>query len=158
MAGRVEHNSNRFAGLAKGVSIDEVDSNGHTPLLRAIDNSHIDLALLLIKFGADPNAKPGRRTPLQATCKNGLVSIARALLAEGALVDAPDNHGNTPLHNAIYWGQSNLALLLMRFGADPNTKNWQEQTPLQRAKIKGMTNVVEALLANASIAPLSYSQ
>jgi len=55
--------------------------------------------------------------------------IAKALLREGAPVNARGNHGSTPLHVAAEFGNVAVAKALVEAGADPSLENDQGDTP-----------------------------
>ena len=96
--------------LAKGENIESRDKRGRTVLRAALWSSQVDAALLLIEKGADPNARDmgkdelTRQTPLHVTCRLGQPSVAKALLAKGAELDARDSYGYTPLMWAGSYG------------------------------------------------------
>jgi ankyrin repeat protein len=62
--------------------------------------------------------------------KYGLDHGAEFLLAHGAVVDARDNAGQTPLHYASARGDDSLAKLLLAKGADVNARDTHGKTPL----------------------------
>jgi ankyrin repeat protein len=75
------------------------------------------------------------------------------LLKHGADVDAVDDQGNTPLHEAagqgmpvsMGSGDPDLAEVmdtLLRHGADPRLRNDDGQTPLELARARGDRAVV----------------
>ena len=74
---------------------------GSAPLHEAAAGCHFDIALLLLKAGADPNAADiFGRTPLHFAAHYGCWNISRLLLEFGADLDAPDEDGRTPLDEA----------------------------------------------------------
>jgi hypothetical protein len=52
----------------------------------------------------------------------------------------------TPLHNAALNGHLKIVGILLNFGADPNSKGFNEETPLHDATANGHKNVVKKLL------------
>ena len=109
------------------------DEYGHsTVLLEAVKESDEQITLLLIKNGADVNAGDlGDMTPLHFAVLNGDVQIAEILIDNGANLDATDFEGNTPLHHA-QGETSDLFKILKERGANPNIKNDNNQTPLEK--------------------------
>ena len=55
--------------------------------------------------------------------------------------------GETPLHWAARFGQSQVAELLIAEGADVNAKNVVGQTPLHWAAMAGHKEIIELLIA-----------
>ena len=72
-----------------------------------------------------------RATPLHWAAENGLLGIATRLIGNGALVDAPDQFGRTPLHYAVR--SSAMVDLLLTAGADVNAADIFARTPLHEA-------------------------
>jgi len=70
-------------------------------------------------------------TPLHWAAEHGLYSITEQLIANGALADAPDQFGRTPLHLAVPYGD--LVALLLGSGANVNTADMFGRTPLHAA-------------------------
>ncbi|XP_068628838.1 protein phosphatase 1 regulatory subunit 12A-like isoform X2 [Battus philenor] len=68
-------------------------------------------------------------TPLHVAAAKGYVEVAETLLEECHVEpDCVDYEGWTPLHAAALWGQKETAALLLKYGADPNLKNYSGQT------------------------------
>ncbi|XP_038216125.1 protein phosphatase 1 regulatory subunit 12B isoform X5 [Zerene cesonia] len=68
-------------------------------------------------------------TPLHVAAAKGYVDVAKTLLEDcNAEPDSVDYEGWTPLHAAALWGQKDAAAILLKFGADPNVKNYSGQT------------------------------
>ena len=68
-----------------------VDPNGRggleisqTPLQRAIQNGDIDIAMLLLKCGADPNTVAKRTAPLHMAIQQGHTALVQCLFEHGA--------------------------------------------------------------------------
>ncbi|XP_073250199.1 60 kDa lysophospholipase-like isoform X1 [Porites lutea] len=57
------------------------------------------------------------RTPLHVACLEGQLHVIRHLLAKGASPHVIDNHGQTPLHDALRSANEEAVLLLREFGA-----------------------------------------
>lgn len=58
-------------------------------------------------------------------------------------VDAVDRVGATALHQACARGHDQLVRQLLQFGADPNLRDLSHFTPLQLARGKGHTEIVQ---------------
>jgi len=63
------------------------------------------------------------------------------LLDNGAKVDAKDDGGLMPLHNACSFGHTEVVQLLLKHGADPNARDNWNYTPLHEASSKGKIDV-----------------
>ncbi len=92
---------------------------GHSPLFSAISAGHDDLALMLIKRGADVNfADNSQSTPLMWAARNcRSIRLVEALVNAGADVNAKAKGGNTPLQSAEIFRCREIAHLLKSAGA-----------------------------------------
>lgn len=110
----------------------------------------LQLAVLLIDRGADIDARDERGlAPLHVASYKGDPELVELLIARGAGVNAVEDHyGFTPLHHTIAYGNSKIAEieLLIRHGADVNTRSSRGEPPLHWAVRKGDAKMVELLL------------
>lgn len=99
--------------LEEGVNLNRPASNGLYPVEAGISSGNVEMLALLIKHGADVNIPMrNRSTPLHyafdyiidgmvqqhaGTPDPRMLQIIRLLLAKGALIDAKDEAGDTPL-------------------------------------------------------------
>ncbi len=131
--------------LAHGANVTQAAPRGFTLLTMALAEQQFDAAYTLIKAGVDVNA-PGskyRLTPLMIAASyrppsadsrvrlvqtQGPMSIARALIAHKAKVNATDAQGVTALMIAAAHDNSPMIGLLMQAGANPNLKSAAGQT------------------------------
>ena len=102
------------------------DGHGATALYCAVHERESELAILLIKAGANVNTKigpyidgPGDETPLHRSSDQP--AVMRALLAHGANPNATTGRGDTPLHLAA--GDLEAEQLLIVAGANVNARN-----------------------------------
>jgi Ankyrin repeats (3 copies)/Ankyrin repeats (many copies) len=97
--------------LEKGASIEVRDKSlGGTPLIWAAFMGRESVVKLLLKKGADYNARNKKGwTALSLSCAKGHVNIAKQLLARGADIDARSKDGWTPL--SIAFSKKNPKLL-----------------------------------------------
>ena len=97
------------------------------PLHKAAERALVKMAQLLLRFGADVNvrsecyevsdlrrkyiAKYGKYTPLHNAAVHNQVEMVQLLIDNGASVDARDIKNDTPLHWAIEYWTSKMAIL-----------------------------------------------
>jgi ankyrin repeat protein len=84
-------------------------------------------------------------TPLHLAAQEGSVEAARILLDHGAVVDAVNNFGNTPLFVAVFnsRGRGDVIQLLRANGADAHRANNTGQTPVGLARLIGNFDVAQ---------------
>jgi ankyrin repeat protein len=151
--GRAERVAALLAGDASLANA--FSSDGFTPLGLAAYFGHQAAAEALLARGADSNLaarNPMRVQPLHSAVANrdgaAALALAELLLRHGADVNAQQEGGYTPLHEAAFHGEAALARLLLAHGADPRQPNAEGQTPLSLAEQHGHTAVL-ALLQGA---------
>lgn len=117
------------------------------------------LALAASAFAADDS-------PLHSAARYGDTTEIKALVANGADVNAKGAVGETPLHRAASYGKKDNAELLLAKGADINAMDDNGYTPLIQATRYGQKDMAELLLAkgadnnakdNYGEAPLDYA-
>jgi ankyrin repeat protein len=82
--------------------------------------------------------------------KAGVSSLIAS--GENVNVNEPDSAGETPLHYASIRGHSEVAVILISHGADPNIKSDRGVTPLHDAAKHGKLDTVTCLVdSNADI-------
>ena len=128
-------------------------ANGTRPLVVAIANNHIELAMFLLDKGADPNAADNfyKRTPLFAAVEmrnpdytrdtappvadtRDPMDLIKALLAKGA---NPNARANTTPFRGFYQVSANWA-------------NFDGQTPFLRAALSGDVTLMRLLLEHGA--------
>jgi RNA polymerase sigma factor (sigma-70 family) len=121
---------------------------GYTPLHEAAAHDRLEIAALLLDYGANINARtPGGLTPLHEAVFSNHRDMARFLLAHGACVNSAPAGETTLLHGAVMKGYQESARLLLEHGADANTRARSGRTPLHWAALKGYATIVELLLS-----------
>ena len=90
-----------------------------------------------------------------AAARAGDVAAVRALVADGADVDARQGDGATALHWAAHRGDHALAEVLIAAGADVDAGNALDATPLWLASQNGDARLVARLLAAGADANLT---
>ncbi|MFP4497476.1 MAG: ankyrin repeat domain-containing protein [Vulcanimicrobiota bacterium] len=112
---------------------EKIGDSGQTALEFAIDNKRTEIALFLIENGASVN----NRYYLHFAVMQEMKEVAGALIDKGVSVNTEDEHGRTPLHQAV--DTSNLEMvkfLLYDKYADPNPRDEWTNTPLHYATLK----------------------
>jgi len=107
------------------------------PINKAVEGKSAEIALLLIKHGANVNAKSKNgSTPLHLAAYYGFKNLAEVLIQNGADVKIKtDDLGMTPLHAASQRGHFEIAKLLLDKGAEINAKDKEGNTALHRAAV-----------------------
>ncbi|XP_040309674.1 ankyrin repeat and SOCS box protein 3 isoform X2 [Herpailurus yagouaroundi] len=118
----------------------------------AVENGHIDVLRLLLRYGANVNGSHsmcGWNALHQATFQeNG--EIIKLLLKKGADKECQDDFGITPLFVAAQYGKLESLSILISSGANVNCQALDEATPLFIAAQEGHTECVELLLSSGA--------
>ncbi len=135
--------------LSGGWNVDAPGWMGETPLHSAARRGLPEIALVLIRRGANVNARrPDRlETPLHFASN---AEVGRVLIEHGAEVEALDWSGRTPLHWAAQVGLVDVADLLIQGGADVDRQEQDGSTPLHWAAQEGHHEIVRLLLARGA--------
>ena len=105
----------------------------------AVDEGHFDALKLLVELGADVNTEDDDGCTLigQAADDDDKLDMIAYLIEHGADVNKGDYGGYTPLHLAAYFGQTAIAELFLKSGANVNavgqTEYYGPCTPLDQA-------------------------
>ncbi|HTX72841.1 MAG TPA: ankyrin repeat domain-containing protein [Rectinemataceae bacterium] len=138
--------------IALGAKVDVRDSAGKTPLRRAVDSGSLPCATLLASKGADPFSTDSQGR-----------SVADAILAGGAMIDAVfsganvnahGSDGRTALHLAADRLLVDATTRLLADGADPNLRDTAGHSPLDLALLHPdrieAAQIAEALILKGS--------
>lgn len=138
--------------ISKGVrseSVNAADLDGTRALHWAIRADELEIAGLLLKAGADPNAETRLGvTPLYLAAQNGNPEMVKTLLAAGARANQVDRAtGESILVAAIRSGSTGSVQALLASGADANAAEPQLRvTSLMVAAELGYADMVRGLL------------
>ncbi|KAL8744547.1 MAG: hypothetical protein Q9184_007987, partial [Pyrenodesmia sp. 2 TL-2023] len=150
--------------LQRGAKISP-DSNGTTPLHMSTYYADFETTTLLLRLGADPNARVHfGDTPLHMAIvqkdneeTQRRLELVRLLLQQAA-VYSPNDDGWTPLHYAVRHGQDDIVALFLDRGCPIDVQTNHGQTPLFLAISNAKIDTADLLLhrgADANIATLS---
>jgi ankyrin repeat protein len=122
---------------ASGISMNEADNYGNTPLHIAIMSRERKYARSLMDQGADLNIKNKvELSPLHISAFLNDEETAKDLLARGAEIDIKGNAGYTPLHIASLMNNIEVAKDLLNMGAKTRIKTDQNLNAVTIAKIQ----------------------
>lgn len=97
-----------------------------------------------------PNLFANTKTPLADAAQRQDVAAVKALIAEGADLNAAQADGMTALHWAVYHDDFSTTEELVKAGADVKAANRYGVTPLSLGCVNGNTKIVELLLSHGA--------
>lgn len=128
-------------------------AHGETPLIVALHNQQPGLADLLIRKGADINARlsrPGWGNDTALHCAIGKPDLMQALLVKGANANATNSLGRTPLMRAALNGNTREVEMLIDAGADVNAEDTSSGTALISATSDSHFETVRLLISKGA--------
>lgn len=145
--------------IIAGASLQAVDDDGRTPLMRVVMNAMSDsIVSLMLEFGALVNAKDRKRnTALHyaaskaPTEEPGNTDTVRILLVNGADQCLKNKRGRTPLHEAVSFKCFDRSRELLDYGADPEVVDTNGWTPLLGAVTQGDVALTKLLCDRGAI-------
>lgn len=121
------------------------------PLHLAVYNEHPEIVEMLLRYGADVNARMNNgQTPLFVASYFGDVRSMKMLIEHGAEVNVKDHLGNTPLHKAAEGDSPEAVKLLLKHGAELHAVDSERNTPLHVAGYMGSEGAVWALVRSGA--------
>ncbi|XP_052275632.1 ankyrin repeat and EF-hand domain-containing protein 1-like isoform X2 [Dreissena polymorpha] len=127
--------------VVNGAEVNNMDKQGIPVLLHACETAmdNEEMCLLLIQKGAEPNSKQEKtgKTALMAAAATGSMKVVRALLQNGADVNAMDLRHNHAAHFAAASGHLQVLACMAGFGALFDQVNADGNTPLHNAAAGG---------------------
>ena len=135
--------------LDSGMNPNAKDYLEYTALAHAANMGHIEIVEMLLKAGADVNAKTKYhgRTPLVLAALNDHLDVVKILLNSGADVNHIGTDGVNALIFAVDGDNLQITGALLDAGADVNRRVFEDTTtPLLRAVRKSNTEMVKLLI------------
>ncbi|PSN32605.1 hypothetical protein C0J52_26220 [Blattella germanica] len=127
--------------------LDCTNTDGETPLIKAIEKGNEEIAIKLLKLGSNPNKKDEHgNTPMHYAAQKNLMKVVECLLELKFDLDCTNIDGETPLIKAIEKGNEAIAIKLLNLGSNPNAKDECGNTPMHYAAEKNLMKVVDCLL------------
>ncbi len=124
---------------------------GYTALHVAVMKGHLEIARLLLEYGAYVNSRTSTGiTPLHEAVFTRQAAIVLLLLRYGASINLANGARLTPLHWACMQNNPELTQLLLDHGADPNSRGQQDLTPLHWVALKGFEKIIPILLVTGA--------
>ncbi len=130
-------------------------SDGFYPLGLAAFFGHEGAVAILLARGADPNlaARNAMKVrALHAAAAARSLPIVKRLIEAGGDVNARQEAGFTPLLDAAFTGQHELAQLLLDHGADLEAKDAQGRSPLSMARAAADQKMIDLLISRGASA------
>ena len=125
----------------------EIQKSQFTELLRhTVLNGHLELCQLLLECGADANTSFEGNLILSEAIDAGNLKIVQALIAKGAVINAPDSNKRTALQKASMKGDKELVAYLLDHGADINDVDDNNCTSTYLAANLGFAEIVQLLI------------
>ena len=134
--------------IEKGSNVSAVVEDGRGALHSLVGGERPEEAMvtLLVKAGADVEARWNMDTPLHAAACTRNVRIVQRLLDLGANPDAVAEGGARPLHFAASASNAATVRCLLEAGQNVQVTDRNGRTPLHKAALYGATESVEVLL------------
>jgi ankyrin repeat protein len=114
-------------------SINELNTEGYSPLVLATYRGNNEVAKFLIENGSNINGNSKMGTPLMAAIVKGNTEIAKLLILKNADVNSSDSNGTTALMYAVQFKNSDILKLLLLHNADKTKRDNQGKTAFEFA-------------------------
>jgi len=109
-------------------TVNAVNARGFNPLMIACYRGQTEAAILLVKKGANVNAKSEEGSALQAACYQNNAELTMFLIKKKANIEVKGPDGNNTLMYAVMNQNVDIVKLLVKKGVDLNAKNNDGQT------------------------------
>ncbi|AYV79502.1 MAG: hypothetical protein Faunusvirus18_7 [Faunusvirus sp.] len=132
--------------LKAGIDINAQNEEGTTALISYIYYYTEDIAIALVKYGADIHIKANGKTAFTDACDTHCMRLLPLLLEQKCDVNIVDKDGRTPLMNACKANSREIALLLVDIKCDANVRDKFGLTALSYALNNKMFGVINKLM------------
>jgi len=133
--------------IRNGISVEETNATGQTPVFMAIRTDGVSTIRILLENNANLNARDSQgNSVLHAAVRWNAINSASFLISSGIDINSHSLNGNTPLHDSIALGMSDIETLLIRQGANLEARNMDGNTPLMEAVRGSLYPSAEKLL------------
>jgi hypothetical protein len=137
--------------VINGISINEKDNYGNSPLHSAILSGDSEYVRILLNQGANLNSRNNLElTPLHLAAFLNNENVVNQLLLRGAEINIKGNTGYTALHIAVELNYIALAKDLFSMGANRRIETDQKLTPKAIAKIQDNEEMVRLISKKGS--------
>ncbi len=122
-----------------------------------VSKGHLDLAQILLDFGADPNIGDSQKcTSLHHAAERGDVDGAKMLISAGAIIDICDCFEETPFFVACKVNELEIARLLLDKGANVSHKNMDQMECIHYAASGGLDEQIKMLIQHGANVNVLY--
>lgn len=130
-----------------GSLLNLADNDEMTPVARAVESNHDEIALLLIDLGADIYLRlRGGKTFFELVVKHGREAVAKRLIDLKIDWHTQLTMGDTELHTAARGTNVAIVKMFIDEGADVNLQNKHGDTALHKASYLGYEATVRLLI------------
>jgi len=134
-----------------GISVNEGNATGETPLFFATKTDSISTIRMLLDNNANLNARDTQgNSVLHAAVRWNAEKSVSLFISSGIDINVYSLNGNTPLHDAVAIGMSDIETLLIKEGANLEVRNVDGNTPLMEAVRGGIIPSIEKLVQNGA--------
>jgi len=137
--------------IRNGISVEEANATGETPLFLAIKTDSPSTIRTLVDNNANLNARDSQgNSVLHAAVRWNAANSAALLASFDIDINVHSLNGNTPLHDAVMLGMDAIVTILINSRANLEVRNIEGNTPLMEAVRLGYISSVEKLARNGA--------